>query len=179
VSARVLEVVGRGAIGSAELEHLAIESMDGAPLGPAESPGVLDDGLQHRLQPERRAGHCLQDVAERRLLLQRRGQVSIARLELLEESRVLDGDHGLVGKGLKQRDLLVRERIHLGTPELDRAHGRSLPQQWNTQRRPVAQLSCEGTAFGKLLRLGRQISNVNSPALEHRASSNGSSRNRE
>ena len=100
-------------------------------------------------------------------------------LELLEEPGVLDGDHGLVGEGLKQRDLLVGERIHLGTPELDRAHRRPLPQQWNAQRRPVAQLSCEGTAFGKLLPLAREIRHVHGPLLEHRASRDGSPRHRD
>src|SRR5207244_12877221 len=31
------------------------------------------------------------------------------RLELREEAHVLDGDHGLIGKGLEQLDLLARE----------------------------------------------------------------------
>ena len=35
------------------------------------------------------------------------------RLHLLEQPRVLDGDHGLVGEGRDQLDLLVGERLHL------------------------------------------------------------------
>ena len=34
------------------------------------------------------------------------GQVAVARLQLLEQPHVLDGDHGLVGEGLEERDLL-------------------------------------------------------------------------
>jgi hypothetical protein len=36
----------------------------------------------------------------------------VARLQLLEQPHVLDGDHGLVGEGLEQRDVLVGERTH-------------------------------------------------------------------
>ena len=39
-------------------------------------------------------------------------QLALARLLLLEQPRVLDGDHGLVGEGLNKFDLLVGERLH-------------------------------------------------------------------
>ena len=45
----------------------------------------------------------------RRLLLERLGQLAVPSLEFLEQSHVLDGDHGLVGEGLEQGDLPVRE----------------------------------------------------------------------
>ena len=43
-------------------------------------------------------------------LLDRLGQLARPRLQLLEEADVLDGDDGLVGEGLEQRDLPVGER---------------------------------------------------------------------
>ena len=49
--------------------------------------------------------------AGRRLLLQRLREVAVARLQLLEQPHVLDGDDRLVGEGLEQRDLLVREGL--------------------------------------------------------------------
>ena len=33
-------------------------------------------------------------------------------LDLVEQAHVLDGDHGLVGECLHERDLFVRERAH-------------------------------------------------------------------
>src|SRR4030095_15491056 len=53
------------------------------------------------------------DLARGRLLVERRRQLAIARLELLEQPDVLDRDHGLVGEGLQQRNLLLGERAHL------------------------------------------------------------------
>ena len=41
----------------------------------------------------------------RGLLFQRLGQFAGARLHLLEQPRVLDGDDGLVGEGFDQLDL--------------------------------------------------------------------------
>ncbi len=52
-----------------------------------------------------------QDLARRRLLLERLGQVAVARLQLVEQAHVLDRDHRLVGERRHQLDLLVRERL--------------------------------------------------------------------
>ena len=65
------------------------------------SPGELDDDLQH--------------LRRRGLLLQRLGEIVGALLHLVEQPRVLDRDHRLVGKGLDQFDLLVGEWPHLLT----------------------------------------------------------------
>ena len=47
----------------------------------------------------------MEDLTRRRLLLQRLGEVVVARLELVEEADVLDGNDGLVGEGLEEGDL--------------------------------------------------------------------------
>ena len=49
------------------------------------------------------------------LLLQRFAQ-------LVEQPRVLDGDHGLIGKGLEQSNLSLREELGLAAAECDRAN---------------------------------------------------------
>ena len=68
--------------------------------------GALDNGLQHDLQIECRADRAA-DLAQC-------GEVAVARLHLLEQPRVLDGDDGLVGEGLDQLDLPCRRTTGLG-----------------------------------------------------------------
>ena len=53
---------------------------------------LRDDGVEDRLDVGRRARDDPQDLAGRRLLLQRLGQLAVPRLELLEQPDVLDGD---------------------------------------------------------------------------------------
>ena len=62
--------------------------------------------VENRLQVEGRAADRLEHVGRRRLLLQRLAQFSRARLHLVEQADILDGDHRLVGEGLDQLDLL-------------------------------------------------------------------------
>ena len=62
-----------------------------------------------------------QHVARRRLLFERFCQLMRPRLHLLEQPRVLDSDHGLIGEGGDQFDLLVAEgptddRVNANTP---------------------------------------------------------------
>ena len=56
-------------------------------------------------------------------------QLRVARLQLLEEPHVLDGDHCLIGEGLQQRDLLVAERPHFRPPDDDHADGGVLARE--------------------------------------------------
>ena len=74
----------------------------------AHPRGIPGDGVQHRLKITGVAADGPEDVARRRLLLQRLGQVAVARLQLREQAHVLDGDHGLIGKRPEQLDLPVR-----------------------------------------------------------------------
>jgi hypothetical protein len=72
------------------------------------------------------------------LLLQRLAQIGRALAQLVEQPRVLDGDDGLVGESLKQRNLLIRKQINFGTSKLNCSDRHSLPQQRNTRRCPVS-----------------------------------------
>ena len=62
----------------------------------------LNQGVEHLLQVERRAADDLEHIGSGGLLLQRLPQ-------LVEQPRVLDGDHGLVGEVRDQINLLVGE----------------------------------------------------------------------
>ena len=79
-------------------DHTTIEA------GKLNSAG--DDRRQHRLEIERGADGA-PNFTQRRELIDRPRQVLGAGFEFLEESGVLDRDHGLVGKGLEERDLAL------------------------------------------------------------------------
>ena len=68
--------------------------------------------LEHRLQIAGRRADDLKHIGGRGLLLQRLREIARLRLHLVEQPDILDGDHGLVGEGLQQVDLLVGERLH-------------------------------------------------------------------
>ena len=88
-------------------KDLAVEFPDDSLVGTAQSRRVLDECLQHGLKVERRTADHLQDLARRGLLVEGLGEVAVARLQLLEEPDVLDGDHRLVGERLEERDLTL------------------------------------------------------------------------
>ena len=56
-------------------------------------------------------------------MLARRLELPALLLEFSEESDILNGDHGLIGKGLEESDLLHRERSGLGASDGDRPNG--------------------------------------------------------
>ena len=68
--------------------------------------------LQNRLKIAGRAADNLEHLRCGGLLLQRFGEFPRALLLRLEQPRVLDGDHRLVGEGCHQLDLLVVEWPH-------------------------------------------------------------------
>ena len=74
---------------------------------------VLQHGLEHRLQLAGRAGDDLKHLRGRGLLLQRLGEIVGALAQLVEQSRVLDRDHGLGGEVRNQLDLFIGEGLHL------------------------------------------------------------------
>ena len=85
----------------------------------AQARGALGDRVEHRLHVGRRARDHAQDLADRRLLVER-------VLRLVEEAHVVDRDRRLAREGLQQRDLVGRERPLLAAPEQDRTRRRRL-----------------------------------------------------
>src|SRR5262249_28178837 len=72
--------------------------------------------MEYRLKFAGRTRDDLQHLRGRGLLLQRFAQ-------LVEQAGGLDGDDGLIGKVLDQRDLLVSEWAHLPTKDADSSDG--------------------------------------------------------
>jgi hypothetical protein len=107
-------------------------------LGPADAGCARQHCLEHRLQLARRAADDLQDLRGRGLLLQRLAQLARARLHLVKQPRVFDGDHRLVGKGGEQPDLLLRERLDLGAYQRNDADRVSFSQKWHAEHSSIS-----------------------------------------
>ena len=104
---------------------------------------VLIRVSEHRLQIEGRMADGPQHAGRGRLLLQR-------FLGLVEQPRVLDGDHGLVGEDLRKGDLLgveIADRIAQDAKAADRL---ALAQQWHEETRPPADGSGQLASARKL-----------------------------
>src|SRR6185437_6882919 len=82
-----------------------LEKIQGAESGLTDLRGVLKDRLKDRLQIAWRSADHLEHIGGCGLLLQRLAQ-------LVEQPRIFDRDHGLVGKDPYQLDLLVGERFY-------------------------------------------------------------------
>jgi hypothetical protein len=145
-----------------------VELVDGTGIRLREIDGVRDNAGEHGLHVEARADGA-SHLAERLQLVHEAGQLVRPLLEFREQAHILDGDHRLVGKGLEQSDLSLREEPHLGTADDDRAGGDTLTEQRDAQRGTMTPLPRRGTTFGKLLRCGLHISNLQRLPLEHHA----------
>ena len=91
-------------------------------IGLTEPTGRLDNPVEDRLHFGWRTADNIEHLARRSLLLQRFLQLARSRLHLLEQPRVLDGDHGLVGEGLEQIDLPISEQSYFGASDQERSN---------------------------------------------------------
>ena len=98
-------------------------------IDPTNPGRALDDGVEHRLHVRGRPADDAEHFGSRRLMLQRLAQFCIALLQFLEQPHVLDGDHGLVGKGFEERDLLVSKRLDFRSANQDRPDRNALSKQ--------------------------------------------------
>src|SRR5262249_47692307 len=104
----------------------------------------------------RRGGDHLEDVGAAGLVGESLGKITRSCLHLLEQADIADGDHGLVGKGLQQGDLLVAEPVHLFAAKRDRAEALTLAQQRYAQNRAVALLLGDFPCLEKFITLWRE-----------------------
>src|SRR5262249_40428372 len=111
-----------------------------------------------RLQIEGRAADHLEHVSGGSLLLKRFSQFG-------EQACVLDRDRGLVGKGLHQGDLRLREGSHLTAPNGDDSDQICLPKKRDGQHSAGPLVLKD---YGREARLDGHIRNVHGPALQGR-----------
>ena len=94
-------------------------------IGAAQARYRLYQGVQNGFEADRRPADRLQHVAGRRLLLERLAQ-------LLEKTRVFDGNHSLVCECADERNLAVGETAR-SVPIYREAANELIPlQQWNS-----------------------------------------------
>src|SRR5262249_6942934 len=73
----------------------------------------------------------LENFAGGGLLLQGLGEVAVSHLELAKEAHVLDGDDSLVGEGLEEPELALRELPDLTSVNVERPDRPPVAQQWD------------------------------------------------
>ncbi len=95
-------------------QPLAVQVQDEGLVAADQRHGRGDDGVEHRLHVGGRAADHAQHVGGGGLAAQR-------LVRLLEQPRVLDRDHRLVGEGLDQPRVVVAERLHVEVEGRDRA----------------------------------------------------------
>src|SRR5262245_27828597 len=76
---------------------------------PEQADRALHDRIEHGLDVRLGLADDAQNVAGRRLLIERRGQITVARLKLLEQTHILDRNNRLVGERLEEVDLAFGE----------------------------------------------------------------------
>src|SRR5262245_56127968 len=105
------------------LKDITIDSIDHSILSVTKPRGTLCNHVQYWLDIRRRTGDDAENLARRGLLLQCFGEIAIARLLLVNKSRVLNRDHRLIGEGFEQLDLTVGKRADLSSANLNSADG--------------------------------------------------------
>src|SRR5262245_65650581 len=116
---------------------------------------MLRDRIQHRLNISWRASDDAQNLTRRRLLFQR-------FLEFLEQPHVLNGDHGLVGKGFKELDLGRSEGTNLGSTCVQRSNEFSLLTKGNGQPGAPTGYHCR-----KIILRGSDVGNMKRAMLAY------------
>ena len=148
-------------------EKVALASMNHPHLGIAEASHAHDERIKHRLQVRRRRRDRAQDIGGGGLLLQRLGDLAVALLEILEEAGVFDGDDRLIGKRLKQRDLLLGVGMQPVVADDQHAERLAFAQERHGDLGALAQRleRLDGVRI-LLLHDGRDVWNVDGPSLQ-------------
>ena len=135
-------------------------------VGLAQPGDRFHQRIEHGLQIEGRAADHLQHVGGGGLLLQRLLQVIGARLNLVEQPHVLDGDQRLIRKGRNQIDLPFVERLHDASRQNNDADRNAIAQQRDAQHRAIAPVTRHAQS---VIAVRPYIQNVNRPALQRDA----------
>src|SRR5690349_19857594 len=117
--------------------HIAVSPENDSTPGGAQPCRILDQAIQHWLQVERRAAHDLQHLGSRRLLIEGNREVTVPHLQFLEQAHILDGYDRLVGEGLQERDLFIREAPRFAPRDADCAERHPLPHHGHPYPTPM------------------------------------------
>ncbi len=150
------------------MNQLTVEAPHAARERAAQPDGVRDDHIEYWLEIGGRTGDNAQDLTSCRLLLERLGQLPVARLRLIEQAHVLDGNHGLVGERGHKFDLLGRKWPRGCSCQGYDADAASVSEQWDAEHCAEA---AESLRFmpGEF-RIGQHVGNVHHSGPECDAS---------
>ena len=102
-------------------------------------------------------------------MLQRLAQFCVALLNLFEQPHVLDGDHGLGGKGFEKLDLFIGKGSDLAPANMYSSDRNSVMDQWRNEYRAHALMLCPVLRKrGSRLR-GLKVMDVNRLPVDHGA----------
>ena len=141
---------GGGVVRGHGSQKLTVEAEDERAFGRAQPDRVLGQRLEDRLEIERGAADHLEQLAGRRLPLER-------LLGLVEQAHVLDRDHRLVGEGLEQLDVPVGERSGLVRGDGDGPN--ELPIAEHRNREPASPASRQ-RVVARILRVGQHVGQI-------------------
>ena len=120
-------------------EHLPVEAEYRMPCRPrTDAPRIPRRSRNTGSRSNAGAADDLENVGGRGLLLQRFGQLARALLLGVEQARVLDRDHRLVGESCDQLDVLIGERPHYVPAQNDHADRTSLAQEGHAKEGAIA-----------------------------------------
>src|SRR5262249_40821192 len=160
----VLHVFRGNAVPLRPIEHATDLTGDCRLIGFAQARGRLDERLQHRLEIERRATDDLEHVGGGGLLLKRFAQ-------LVEQARILDRDHRLVGEGGYKFDLLFREWLRPAPRQHDDADRTAFAQQRNAEHGTSTNFSYDIAQC--VVRIVQNIGNLDYFAFDNGSPQNG------
>src|SRR5215510_6051112 len=114
--------------------------------------------------------HCAKirdHLSCRSLIFERLLQLALACLLCLEQPRVLDGDHRLVGKRGDQLNFFVGERLNNSANERYHTKWFAVAQLWNAKHAAI--FANPLILLERILRISQTIRNMNSLAFERGA----------
>jgi hypothetical protein len=123
------------------VDQFAVEAVDRAEEAAAQAGRALRDGLEDGLGVHRGAADRVQDLPGGGLLLQGLRERLVLSLQLGEHAHVLDRDHRLVGEGLEQRHVRVREAAGFPARHQHGAEGVTLAEHRHRDDAPEAELT--------------------------------------
>ena len=147
--------------GAVELEHVGAVSL-------AQAGRATTDGVEHRSHVRLRPIDDGEHVGGGAFALQSLGEIAIACRELVEHAGVLDGDAGLLGEGLDELDLAVREGLDLTAPASDDTDGHAVLEDRNAEVRPVGRRPLEHfQGMWVIVRVVQDIHDVDGPSVDN------------
>src|SRR5262249_4877765 len=151
------------------VEAFALQSFDDGITRLTEAHGTRGNGVQHWLQISWRLSNNPQHIGCGGLAVQCRRQVTVARLQLSKQPHVLYRDDRLIGEGVEQRYVCLRERLDFGTADQDDAERNTFTQKRYSQMGPDTVLEREHSSHWELVVVlnGHEIVDVDCRPVDH------------